>query len=61
MKVCVELHAANGSDHVTKADLQANIDTLDKYIDKATTGDEAVKLMDTCSILVGLQQNLPSE
>lgn len=58
MKVCVELHAANGNSIVTKDDLQDNINTLDSYISKAK-GTDAIKLMDTRSILIGLQQNLP--
>ena len=60
MNVCVELRAANGDEYVIKSDLQDNIDTLNKFIDKAS-GLDRTKLMDTCSILVGLQQNLPSE
>ncbi|HET6631535.1 MAG TPA: hypothetical protein VFG73_02350 [Rhodanobacteraceae bacterium] len=65
MRVIIELKNARGNpDVILKEDLQRNIDALDCAIADARLSDarlsDRVLLMDTRSILAGIQTELPT-
>ena len=61
MEVVIELRAgANHRHHVTKQEMQKNIDALKRAIDGKPLASDYVLLIDTRSILEGIQAKLPS-
>jgi len=60
MLVTIEISAGPYRDYrVTKADIQKNIDALDRAIDGKPQANDFTLLMDTQTILEGIQQQLP--
>jgi len=60
MRVCIEIrHGPNHDYYVSKAEIQKNIDALERAADKANAPDSML-IMDTISILQGIQRELHS-
>ena len=60
MKIAIRLKAGpDGNEYVTKADIQKNIDALQRYIDGKPQCTDFASLVDTKSILEGLKDLLP--
>jgi len=59
MKVTIELMVGPNSDpQVLQSDIQKNIDSLQRAIDCKSVAGDFVSLMDTKSILEGIQRKL---
>lgn len=60
MKITIKLKAGpNHKDAVTKADIQTNIDVLQRAIDGELLARDFVLLVDTQSILEAIRKQLP--
>lgn len=60
MRITIELKTGpNHSDYVTKEDMQDNIDALQRAIDNCVSGGDVNLLIDTKSVLIGIQRELP--
>jgi hypothetical protein len=57
MIIELELKAAGGFEP-TKSDIQKNINALDDALSRKFKGDTNILLIDTKSILIGIQKNL---
>ena len=60
MQVCIELK--KGSEHtddIKQADIQKNLDALERYVSGNPLSNDDVLLIDTMSILMAIQNKLP--
>lgn len=60
MLVEIEIVAGPGHKDPTREDMQKNIDALTRAIDGKQLANDFILLLDTKSLLVGLQSKLPA-